>query len=70
LILKANENSDTQKLISEGMAKTPAKDLVSENSRTARYEIEKSEIDAETMQEIAKNRKFHIRIGEIDLNKN
>ena len=70
LSLKTRENSDKQKFIEWGMAKTPAWDLVQENSRPARYDLEKLEIDIETMQEIAKNRKFYIRLGEIDLNKN
>lgn len=69
LSLKTKENSDKQKFIEWGMAKTPAWDLVSENSRTARYDLEKIEIDIETMQDIAMNRNYHLRINEIDINK-
>jgi hypothetical protein len=38
-------------------------------SRSDRYVIEKNEIDVEMFIEIAKNWTYHIRYGEIDLNK-
>ncbi|MCP3681091.1 MAG: hypothetical protein GY861_00235 [bacterium] len=38
-------------------------------TREDRYSLINREVDVDTMMEIAKNRTYHIRIGEIDLNK-
>lgn len=69
LAQKASEDRDTKKNIDDWMAKTPARDLVNELSRNARYELEKLDIDMETMTAIAQNRTYHLRFDEIDLNK-
>lgn len=53
----------------EGMKKTPAEDQVSDETRADRYELEKIDIDLETMGLIVQNRSYHLRINEIDLNK-
>ena len=70
LTQKVSDDSDTKKNIEDWMAKTPARDLVNELSRASRYELEKLDIDMETMQSLIQNRTYHIRYGEIDLNKN
>ena len=69
LNLKTRENRAKQQYIQDGMAKTPAGDQALEDSRSERYELEKLEIDIETMQDIAMNRNYHLRINEIDVNK-
>ena len=69
LTLSIKENKDKQSYISEGMAKTPAGDQAKEMSRPARCELEKLEIDIETMQDLAMNWNYHLRINEIDINK-
>lgn len=70
LVLKTNQMSDVKILMEEKqMKKTPAREEVEELSRPARYNLEKLEIDMETMMDIAKNRTYHLRISEIDLNK-
>ena len=70
LSLKANMARDIKLTMDEKkMAKTPAKDEVEELSRPDRYELEKVDLSIETMLEIAKNRTYHLRINEIDINK-
>ncbi len=69
LNFKAKRNTMIQALIDEGAKKSPSKDVVAEETREEKYEIMKREIDVETMMDIAKNRTYHLRVGEIDINK-
>lgn len=70
LTLKTNEMSDVKKLMEEKqIKKTPAREEVQELSRPSRYELEKAEIDIETMLDLVQARNKNIRINEVDLNK-
>ena len=69
LVLKTRVVSRVKALMEEGMKKTPAEDQVSDETRADRYELEKIDIDLETMGLIVQNRSYHLRINEIDLNK-
>lgn len=69
LELKAREMKEVQHLMDNGIKKTPAREEVEELSRWDRYNLEKIEIDLELMNELAKNRTYHMRINELDINK-
>lgn len=69
LLFKLKKNEEIKKLMENGIKKTPAEDEVKEMSRVEEYEIIKTSIDMETMAEIVKNRTYHLRISEIDINK-
>ena len=69
LAQKAKEARDVEALIQQGAKKTPAQDEVKETSRADRYELEKMDLELELMDELAKNRTYHMRANEIELNK-
>ena len=69
LAQKTKEMTEVKYLMDQGVKKTPAREEVEEKSRGDRYDLEKLGIDMETMQNIAMNRNYHLRINEIDVNK-
>lgn len=69
LEVKNKELGIVEQLMQMWEKKTPAQDKAKDETRADRYELDKVEIDLEKFLELIKNWTYHIRIGEIDLNK-
>lgn len=69
LDFKLKVDRETKRLIDSGMAKTPARAEADEAGRGDKYDLEKLEIDLELMDELSKNRTYHLRYNEIETNK-
>jgi len=66
---KTEERKKINALIEQWVKKTPAYEEVQDECRPQRYELEKIEIHIEAFTDHLKNRAYHLRVNEIDLNK-
>ena len=69
LTQKDNETKEIKYLMEQWAKKTPAYEEVQNQNRADRYNLEKTDIDIETIADQVKNRAYYIRINEIDLMK-
>jgi hypothetical protein len=66
---KNKETEEIKYLMEQWAKKTPAYEEVQNQNRSERYNLEKVDIDIETIADQVKNRAYYIRINEIDLMK-